>query len=196
MYFAFSPNPRSDQFEFNFPLSFWKNDIIQKYDDYLNLHPQVLTTFSDIVNESIQGFIMPSFGYQPISQEVLRTDFQASQQLYRPNINEANLMDKNFQLVLRHSDAYLTYFLMLEHFFYYFKSKDVNLGTWVLRTSTSDGEIIFNVKFNSIIFNGLSELSLNQAGQESNFSTFNLIFGFSTFDVSFNLPTVTDKFKS
>ncbi len=192
---SLSPNPRSDQFEINIPYSFFKEEIISKYDKLLNLHPQVFTSFADIVNESVQEFEMPLFGYQPITQENLRNDFSTSPQYYRSNANAQNLSDKLFTIRLRHSDGYLTYFLMLEHFFAYYNDVDqMYAGNWNLQTFLSSGSEVFTLNFTNVLFIGISKQNFTYAGQESTFQNFELVFGYSKFDTEFDLPDITNKF--
>lgn len=203
-YSALSPNPRSDLFEFNFPDTFLQakdekgNKPIDKYNEFLNAWPQVLPDFGEVINESIQGISLPVFGYSPISQDHLRNSYSTSEQFYKANTHAQNLVqDKTFTVSLRHNEAYLSYFLLLELYFLHFCDNDhINLGTWNVSTMTGDGVVVYNVKYKDVLFLGMAGLDLSYVDESSNFLSFDLAFGYSSFSTSFNLPEKTDKFKS
>lgn len=184
-------NPRQDLFSVFLTDQFFEDSIISKYNDFLKQYPYTIDNMSDVINESIQEIELPAFGYQPIEQNST-SGYSALLNYLRPNENIQNLFEKTFTISFRHTEGYLTYFCMLEHFFQFYdfttgQSKK-DLGTLPLQTLLPDGQIVSTINFERVLLTGISGLPLSYSNEDRSFRTFDLTFQYSTLSTSFNVP--------
>jgi hypothetical protein len=188
-------NPRQDLFKFRFPSTVVKPKIYEKYNAYLAQVPRVQDDIVAALNESIQGLTLPGVGYTPITQTATRAPgyVKSAQNIISSESVQA-LMDKTITITIRHTEAYLTYFLMLEVFYdaYDFTTpmKSRTFGTFPVQTLNLAGNPIYTILFKDILFTSISELSLSYTQTDRSFQTFDCTFMFSTFDTTFEIPSL------
>lgn len=187
----FSNNPRADLFKLNLPDSFFIPEITDKYNEYLSQFPRVLGSIEAVINESIQSFISPEFGYTAIEQQSniqggAITNYTASK------LNEQQLAEKTLQIVFRHTEAYLTYWCMMEHFFHRYRIGEQSArkpwGDLILITTLDDGIPLCKIIFQNVLFNGIDNLNLSFNSLISQFDTFTCTFTYSTLQNSIIIP--------
>lgn len=168
-------------------------DISKKYNDYLRQYPYVQTSMIDVLNESIQSLSLPAFGYNSINYLQTRQpgSYSSTAENVISNENPQNLAEKTFTISIRHCDAYLTYFAMLEIFFnaYDFANKNTkHFGTFVIETLSATGHVIYQLELQRVIFTGISELQLSYAQTDRTFQTFDCTFMYSEFSTAIAIP--------
>lgn len=188
-------NPRQDLFRYSLPQQFFDKDIIAKYNAYLARFDYEYDSIDDFVNESIQSITLPSFEYTPIEQQ--SKGGISAFPVYKPNPqNIQNLPSKTLTVTFRHSDAYITYWLMLEHFFKRYDAneyKHAHFGSMSVQTLSSLGHIVSTMTFEQSLFTGMSELPLSYSNQDRAFDTFTCTFYYSSFNTSFSIPELNLK---
>lgn len=187
-----SINPRNDLFRFYFPENFFRPSIINKYTRFLKQEYYYFDDFQDVINESIKELVFPSVQYTPQEQIQSGTsgNNSANNIYYRTPENIQRLQEKTVEVTLRHTDGYITYFCLLEHFYFYFNPENnkERIGNMSLQTLSSDGYVMTTLYFKNCIFTGISELPLSYANQDRPESTFTITFYFNLFDTTFSLP--------
>lgn len=193
MFTSFSGDPRSDLFRVYLPTEFLVPDILAKYDEYLKKHPQIMSSMEDILYESIVEVQMPSIGYNPLESQAHNTPYSTSTIHHMDSKTSA--LDRSFTISFRHTEAYLTYFCLLEHYVHHFNSEKTSIGTFALQTTLSTGEPIYTVNYTNVLMIGMPELELSYSNSDRSFGTFSVTFYFSSFYSSFELPKLSNKFK-
>lgn len=196
-----SINPRQDLFKFRFPDTFFNASILAKYDSFLKQYPSVITDMKTLVNEAILEVSLPELSYTPLEQQTPKKQsnnpaISVSPNYSRGNENVQNVVQKTFTVSVRHTEAYLTYFCLLEHFYnaYDFQNTNKkNFGTFPVQTLTAEGYATMTINFEKVLFTGLSGLPLSYANTDRSFQTFDCTFFFSTFNTTITLPELNLK---
>lgn len=188
----FSQNPRPDSFKFIIPDTFFIQDICSKYNQFLKQKPVVLTSIEQMLLESMQSIDSPEFGFNAISQ-IIQDGNQAGYDSFQaPKESVQKLTEKTFVITFRHCDGFMTYFLMLEHFFKRYEmgagSDRKPFGTAILETLMPNSYPICRIKFHRCMLVGVSNISLTYSGLNRDASTFSCTFAYSEFETSFDLP--------
>jgi hypothetical protein len=190
----FSQNPRADQFKIIIPDDFYVQEITDKYNDLLQQKPFIINNISDLLEESIKTFDTPEFGVNLLEQTAgnLVGISNVHQQLPKQSLDKAT--EKTFSITFRHTDGYLTYFMMLEHFFYRYKmgkNQDrKNFGTVIVELSLPNGIAVCRLKLNRVNLIGVPALSLDYSNPARDQSMFTCTFGYDTFETTFELPKI------
>jgi len=187
----FSNNPRKDLFRVVMPDTFFIKEITNKYDNFLKQKHLPLDTIQEVLLESIKGFDTPDFGVTP-SQQQLANDGLRFDQPSLPKESIQRATEKTFQLRFRHSDAYLTYFLMLEHFFarlkFGEKAARKHFGTIILELQSPVGNSINRIRYEKCHLIGVPPLSLDYALPNQDTSEFACNIAYTKFSTSFDVP--------
>lgn len=193
----FSQNPRSDQFKLSFPVTFFVDEISDKYNEIFQQKPYIFDSIQHILYESIKSFDSPEFGYSLQQQESINGDNAGRATQLIPKENMGKIAEKTFLINFRHCDGYLTYFLMLEHFFYRYKlgkgADRKHFGTIILELTLPNGITVCRIKYHRCYLIGVPALSLDYSNPARDESTFGCTFGYDKFETSFDLPTLKTK---
>lgn len=188
----FSHNPRPDYFRFIMSDEFFLADICSKYNDMLKQKPGVLQTIDQLLIESIQSIDSPEFGFTAAGQGIIDANFAGYDNFQAPKESIQKLTEKTFSVTFRHTDGYMTYFLMLEHFFKRYQmgagANRKHFGTCILETLMPNYYPICRVRYNRCILVGVDGLSLTYSGLNRDASTFTCTFAYSEFSTSFDIP--------
>lgn len=189
----FSQNPRADQFKIIFPDDFYIKEITDKYDDLLNQKPYIFNNINSLLEESIRTFDTPEFGYNLIEQLESNGDGVSRIHQQVPKESEQKLAEKTFSITFRHCDGFLTYFMMLEHFFSRYKlgtnPNRKNFGPIIIEINLPNGLAVCRIKLRRVNLIGVPSLSLDYASTARDQSTFTCTFGYDLFETTFELPT-------
>jgi hypothetical protein len=190
----FSQNPRIDLFTVIFPDSFFISELTEKYNSLLSQKPYILDSIEDILRESIQSFESPRFGFSVIEQMTKDPAGAGYNINQTPMQSMQTLAEKTFSISFRHSDGFLTYFLMMEHFFKRYEmgpgTKETRkpFGTIILETLLPNGLKVSRIKFRDCKLTTIPSLELSYSSPSRDFSTFECEFAYNTFETTFDLP--------
>lgn len=187
-------NPQFNLFKIAIPQDFFKDGITKKYDEWLCIEPMNVTKISSAVNQSIQTVTLPSFGLEPVVQQqpALGGAIEVSSTSVSPF--ESLVEDKNFTITLKHTNGFMTYFLLLEHYIQYAESTNGNRPDFTkvpdmsLQITDIHKNILFNFTFQGVTFTGIDELELSKATVQSEFTTFQIRFRFNSYKLDFYTP--------
>lgn len=191
-----SNNPRGDKFQLRLPTTFFKPDIVEKYNRYLGLQNTYFTTIDQVVNESIMRVSIPGLSQDLISQN---TAVDASQgtvgtqdvtQYQDTRPLEEVIEDNTINVTFRHLDSYINYFFLLETFYKMYLSSDKKYVRFDLPVTvySSDNHPVFIAMFSNCLFKSVPSLDLAYDNQARDFKDFQCAFTYSDFSVIFDLP--------
>lgn len=189
----FSQNSRQDKFQVLLPDSFFIDSIVSKYNQWVNQHPVILRTIQEMLIESIQGFDTPEFSTTLIGQTTNVDGVSKTISQY-PLESTGKLLEKTFQLSFRHSDGFITYFLMLEHFFTRYqmgpgnKTKRKPFGTVIVELKLPNNNVVCRIKFHQCYLISVPSLSLSYSAQQRDITSFSCNFEYNNFETTFELP--------
>jgi hypothetical protein len=189
----FSQNPRPDAFRLTIPDTFFIPEICNKYNQLLKQYPYVLKTIDAMLIESIQSIDSPAFGFTAISQNTIDSNNAGYDGFQTPKESFQKLTEKTFSVTFRHTNGFMTYFLMLEHFFKRYEmgqgSSRKPFGSMYLETlMPTPGQVLCRIRFDKCILVGIDNLSLTYSGLNRDASTYTCTFAYSEFSTSFELP--------
>lgn len=186
-----SLDPRPDLFRTRLPDEFFDDDIMKKYDVFTKRREYTFDDFKTVINHSIQSIDIPAFGVNVSFQEQLLSDGFAE----KPVVQAASIhrgVDNTFTLTIRHTEAYMTYWCLVEHWF-----KRNQLGPngnrkpfefLLLEVLDYKQQSIAKLEFEKVLFTGVDGLSLayNQVDRVSN--TFSVSFSYASLKPKFSIP--------
>lgn len=187
-------NPQFNLFKFEIPSDFFKSEIIEKYDEWLDIEPRNVSKMSSAVNQSIQTITLPSFGLDPIVQQQPAVGGAIEVSSTSASPFESLIEDKNFSITMKHTNGFMTYFLMLEHYIQYAENTNgvtadfSKVPDMPLQITDVHRNILFNFTFQGVTFTGLDELELSKALVQSEFTTFQVRFRFNSYKLDFYTP--------
>lgn len=198
-----SNNPRPDKFSLQLPKNFFKDEICQKYNRYLDLNNSYFTTIDKIVNESIMRVSIPGLSQQLTSQTTATSDTSANNSngveldvTYYAGTQPLEEVQESNDIVItfRHLDSYINYFFLMECF-YKFYSRDESDYRFLLPIvcKNVDNHPVFNAIFSKCLFKSINGLDLGYDNQARDFKEFQCTFTYSDFTVEFDLPQGTAK---
>lgn len=195
----FSPNPRTDLFNVIIPDTFFLSSITNKYNDYLKQKPYILPTIDQILIESIQSIDFPEFGYTPLEQNTIDGN-NAGYNIPQPSKDSVQkLTEKIINITFRHTDGFMTYFMMMEHFFkrYEMGPGSIELrkpfGDIICETQIAAGPDLCRIYFKKCVLINSPDLHLSYASPTRDFSTFECRFAYAEFKTTFEMPTLNLK---
>lgn len=192
-------NPKQNLFGFQLPPDFFLPEIVDKYNKVIKAMGGTFDNIEDVINESIQEVRIPSLGYEIIKQ--FDTGLQ-NQSL--PDLQIKDLVDQNqITVVFRHTDGYLSYFCLLEHFYRLFQHARDNsvVGQSVKETIKRkvdlplillqrNGNPIFIAIYKWVFMLSMPSLTFTYATQNREYITFEVNFGFYEFSTKVDLPKI------
>lgn len=198
-----SNNPRADKFSLHLTKTFFKEDIVAKYNRYLSLKNSYFNDISRVVNESIQKVDIPGLSQEIITQNTTSSDGASagavgSQDVthYQDNRPLEEIIENNVLTVtFRHLDSYINYFFLMETFYQMYMSSDPNYTRFTLPVIvySADNHPQFVAQFSKCLFKSISNLPLAYDSVGRDFKDFQCEFQYSDFQVLFDLPQGTAK---
>lgn len=191
-----SNNPRADKFSLKLPKTFFKEDIIGKYNRYLSLKNSYFVDIANVVNESIQKIDIPGLSQELITQNTATSagvGAVGSQDVthYQDNRPLEEIIENNVLTVtFRHLDSYINYFFLMETFYQMYLSSDSSYTRFDLPVIvySTENHPQFVALFSKCLFKSISNLNLAYDSVGRDFKDFQCEFQYSDFQVLFELP--------
>lgn len=187
-------NPQFNLFKFELPSDFFKGGITDKYDEWLKIQPLNVTKMSSAVNQSIQSITLPSFGLEPVLQQQPSQGGAIEVGTNTVQPFEKLIEDKNFSITMKHTNGFMTYFTMMEHYIQYADNKNgvttdfSKVPDFTLMITDVWKNVLFTFTFQGVMFIGLDELELSKALIHNEFTTFQCRFRFNSYKLDFHTP--------
>ena len=191
-----SNNSSSDKFNLLFTEDFFIDSICDKYNLMLKAKNYPLETIQDMIKESIQTVELPGFEYEPLSQTIIDGANATTSSLTVNKTSEQNLAEqKRITVNFRHSDGYLTYFCLLEHYFarYIMGVKNVNrkpFDSMVVSTYSRLNVPMCRLYFKKCLFVSMPQLVMSYSNVQRDFSEFSCGFTYNILETAIEIPDV------
>ncbi|BBI90636.1 hypothetical protein HYO65_gp244 [Tenacibaculum phage PTm1] len=194
----FSLDPRPDLFRTRLPDKFIEPNILTKYDAFIKQKPFVFDSFIDVMNESIQSFDIPAFGFSATIQDGNRDNaLGAIERVHVPHQSVQKFIDNTFTITFKHTEAYMSYWFMVEHWFKKYQlGKDGNrvpMDFLLLELLDYKLNSIVRIKFNKVLFTGVDGVSFAYNNIDRTSDTFTATFQYGTLQPVFDIPTLNIK---
>lgn len=180
-------NARYNQFKFLFPKDFLFPDIENKYQQYLKDLPTAYPDSRSFLNSTVQSISFPGVtGVTPVDQ------IQAGRSVsYRQGYRFSQVINRDFTVTFRLTDAYLNYWLMYEQLlrFTNFAEEEPNdpdrefFPDFEILYLTSDGNLTILQKLKQVLFMGISDLTPTYTDISNSTKQFTCSFKFNYFEL-------------
>lgn len=180
-------NARYNQFKFLFPKDFLFPDIEKKYQQYLKDLPTAYPDSRSFLNSTVQSVSFPGVtGVTPVDQ------IQAGRSVsYRQGYRFSQVINRDFTVTFRLTDAYLNYWLMYEQLlrFTNFASEEPEdpdrefFPDFEILYLTSDGNLTILQKLKQVLFMGISDLTPTYTDISNSTKQFTCSFKFNYFEL-------------
>jgi len=176
-------NPKGSSFYFNFPKGFFSERVVSKYTKYIEKQPSPFENVPQYVNSTIQSISFPSLNIDSVEQ-VRPLGKKVS---YKSSTPLQDLFSKDISINFKAADGFVNYFIMLDTVldFLNFGNPQVFIQTLPLRVMDGEGNIVFSVEFQEVIFTSFSGLELNYTSNNPSYTGFTLGFTCNYLDVKF-----------
>lgn len=182
-------NSRNDLFSIEFPKVFIPKDIKAKWKPYLFKLPTMINSVSDVINYSIQSITIPSLNYDPVDQWGAGYDVskKGKNTRWRSAMDQDETYDKQFTVSFKSMDGHANYWILLQSYLYYYNHSTKAPFTFNLpvRYLDSEGNVLYTLEFQRVLFTGMSELSLNYSENTNDASFFECTFSFNEMELKF-----------
>jgi len=188
-------NAKNNQFVFRFPKGFISPTLEKKYNFYLKRLPTPFENILDYVNHTVQSVTFPSANADEIEQWVGKATIEGDRkvtknpQYWRQSLDMSRILQKEFTVSLKTTDAYLNYWVLFEVFKEYIEvgNTDDYFPDMNLMYLDREGYQMLTVDFKQPIMKGISEVEMNYASTAMEFRTFTVNFKYNTFDINVKL---------
>lgn len=190
-----SNNTLFDKFMLTFTDDFFIKEICDKYDLLLKQKRYPFDSIKQMIIESIQTVDSPAFSYEPIEQIVADNNQAGTGMITTPKTSEQALAEqKRLTVNFRHSDGFLTYFCLLEHYFAHFAFGKTSLAnrkpftSMTLTTYSRNLQPMVRIYFQKCLFMSMPELTLSYGSNQRTFSDFSCTFAYTTLQPALDIP--------
>jgi hypothetical protein len=176
-------NPKASSFYFNFPKGFFSDRVIEKYTKYIERQPIPFDNVQTYVNSTIQSITFPSLSIDTVEQ--VRS--LGKKINYKSSTPIQDLFSKDINVNFKAADGYVNYFIMLDTLldFLNFANPKVFIPVLPLRILDGEGNVVFSVQFEEVIFSSFSGVELSYTNNNPTFTSFSLGFTCNYLDIKF-----------
>jgi len=187
-------NSRNNLFTFNFPKAFMPEEIVERYQPYLNRIPgNMITRPIDFLNYSIQSVNLPGPSYSAGEQ----TGKHGRKRLHRDTTPDQELYAKEMTITFQLLDGYINYWMMLDMFKYWYsfpnqpefefvKEPYLPVGMNV-RILDAEGNVLVTTELKRVLYTELGSLEMSFSDNTADFSTFDATFVYNELETKIEL---------
>lgn len=171
-------NARLCNFRFQFPAKWFSDEIRAKYDPFFKTQLSAYRNIEDYLSYTVQSFSMPE-----ISAENVIQGFKDNDKTFKGGKSGERYFTKEFSITFKTTDGFLNYFIMLDEFMKYYAWDTENptfKNDLYLHILDDNGNLIVQIRFEDIVFNGVSALNLSFSNNSMDLQTFNADFKFKS----------------
>lgn len=199
-----SNNPTGNKFRLSLPTTLFIPSITEKYNRYINLKNTYFKSIDQMVNESIMRVEIPGLQQEVMSQTTVATSStginssgpELDVTYYAGTKPLEEVQESNeITLTIRHTDAYMIYFFLLETFYHLYRRDSSKISRFTIPVTCLTNEEVpaFNAVFDKCLYKSISGLNLGYDMITKDFKEFQIVFVYSDFSVDFDLPQGTVK---
>jgi len=174
-------NPKANSFYFNFPKGFFSERVTQKYEKYIKRQPIPFDNVQQYVNSTIQSVGFPSISIDTVEQVRLL----GKKINYKSSTPIQDLFSRDFSINFKMADGFVNYFILLDTVldFLNFENPQLFIQDLPLRIMDNEGNVLFSLTFQEVIFSSLNNIDLSYTNNSPNFTTFALGFRCNYIDI-------------
>ena len=174
------PNAKNNNFFITFPKQFFYEEIIEKYNFYIQRLPNPYQNIPDFINSSIQGVSFPSVEMGTVDQTLMDDPVK-----WKDGFNFETNLNKTFTITFKLFEGYINYWIMFDQLrkFYHLDTKNEFFPPMTLSFLDNTGFELIAFKFDKIIMTSISSLDLSYAENIPEFQTFSIDFHYNYFSV-------------
>jgi hypothetical protein len=174
-------NPKANSFYFNFPKGFFSERVTQKYEKYIKRQPIPFDNVQQYVNSTIQSVGFPSISIDTVEQVRLL----GKKINYKSSTPIQDLFSRDFSINFKMADGFVNYFILLDTVldFLNFENPQLFIQDLPLRIMDNEGNVLFSLTFQEVIFSSLNNIDLSYTNNSPNFTAFTLGFRCNYIDI-------------
>ena len=177
---------QNNQFKFNFPRDFVSEEVNEKLILFMEKNFIPYDQPIDYLNSTIKEIVFPSIQIDGS----LQTHKFSKQIEYKPTQNIHDLNAQELDITFRSVDSHANYFMLRQILTeYYNNTRKYYTPELSLDILDKDGDILYVVRFRSVLWKSESELRLAYQVQDITEQTFSLTFRFLFIDIDWMLDT-------
>lgn len=175
---------QNNQFIFSLPYYLIEEWIDKDFNKLMEKNYMPYDSVMDYINSTIKEVVFPSMSFNIIDQS-------AKYGKKIPHKESGNIFDKytsEIEITFRATDSYLNFFIMQQILIEsYLNTSKQNIPFMQLSILDKNGDCIYTVNFEDVIFKGMSEIRLGYQQQDINDKTFNVTFRYTWLDIKWEL---------
>lgn len=171
----------NNRFEVRFPLGFIPNDLDVKYSKYIKrIQGTPYKNTLEFLTSTIKGINIPGLSYTPLEQ----TRHRGRIGKFKDNKPIKELIAKEFTIDFMRTDGLINYFLLYEVYIKrYYEFQNFIEEPIVVTFFDFSGNAISRYILKEVLFNDLSDISVDNAENEQRFDSFTGEFTFNDISI-------------
>ncbi len=175
---------QNNQFRFNFPTDFISDEVNIKLQRYMDKNFIPYNAPIDYLNSTIKEIVFPSMQISG-SEQIKKFGKKIE---YKPTENIHDLNSQELDITFRSVDSHSNYFMLRQILLEYYNNTRKYYMPWLhLYILDKDGDVIYVVKFRSVLWKSESEIRLAYNIQDISEQTFSMTFRFLYLDIDWLL---------
>lgn len=173
---------QSSNFVFSLPTDFVGQNVIDLYKKRLKNYRSPYDNILDYLNSTVKDVLFPGMSIELPMQHIKRgkeITWKSSQNVY-------DLFTKEIDVTFQSVNSHFNYFVILDFITNgYLDTTNTYQSPLMLRILDENKDGLFDVRFRSVNFKGLSELRLNYSELKADEKTFTMTFAYNFLDLIF-----------
>jgi len=175
---------QNNQFRFNFPTDFVSEEVNSKLQRFMDKNFIPYDKPIDYLNSTIKEIVFPSIQIDGSIQ----THKYSKEIEYKPTQNIHDLNAQELDITFRSIDSHANYFMLRQILTEYYNNTRKYYMPWLtLDILDKDGDVVYVVKFRSVLWKSQSEIRLAYNVQDISEQTFALTYKFLYLDIDWML---------
>jgi hypothetical protein len=178
-------NAKSNLFKLVFPIGFFPDKIVKKYEKYLQKSQIPYNNFYDFMNSTVQSVTIPTLDGEIVEQ---KGAYRVAQK-WRSGFEAIRSIERSFTVEFKLVESFMNYFALMECFldFYSFQNKYEYLGNISIEVYDTDLLSTIKIKYGDVLYKGLSTaITFNHGDVRNQFKTFSVSFAYNNLDIDFD----------
>jgi len=178
-------NVKSNLFKLVFPIGFFPEKIVKKYEKYLQKSQIPYNNFYDFMNSTVQSVTIPTLDGEIVEQ---KGAYRVAQK-WRSGFEAIRSIDRSFTVEFKLVESFMNYFALMECFldFYSFQNKYEYLGDISIEIYDTDLLRTLKIKYGDVLYKGLqTAITFNHGDVRNQFKTFSVSFAYNNLDIDFD----------
>ena len=178
-------NAKSNLFKLVFPVGFFPDKVVKKYEKYLEKSQIPYKNFNDFINSTVQSITIPSLVGEIVEQ---KGAYRVAQK-WRSGFEAVRSIDRSFNIEFKLVESFMNYFSFMECFFdfYSFQNKTEFLGNLTLEIYDTDLLRTLKINYGDVLYQGIpTAITFNHGDVRNQFKTFSVNFAYNNLEIDFD----------